>query len=390
MKESKRAYLIDFDNTLFDTDALKRSVSENFKKRFGSKNLSLFWKTYAESVKTLKYVDIKEISKDLSKNLGKGSPKDFEDLFLKADFKKFVFRYSNKLIKTLMDNGKVILYSLGDSHYQPTKIKGSGIEKLIGKENVLILKNKKIALGGMILKLKASGYNQIIMVDDRADFLEKAKRIEPGCITVWFRFGKYGNTLPKDKLSIIYETDIAENLIHYLKNLVGTLPQRSIKENVSILREISKPQIEQLIHSTGKDKLIKKFTHDKERFNSFKTFASWKRRGKNIYVMVGRRDKLLGIIWFSGKAAPTGISKPITAPVCRYTFAIRNYPPARRKGLSPQFMYIVFKDFGVGRKKGIWLSTAKDNIPANKLYTNYGFKKIADSKEDRIIYTFTG
>ncbi len=390
MKEPKRVYLIDFDNTLFDTDALKRSISENFKKKFGDRNLSLFWKTYAESVKALKYVDIKEISKDLYKNLGKGSPEDFEDLFLKADFKKFVFKHSNKLIKTLKGSHKVILYSLGDAHYQPTKIKESGIEKLIGKSNIVVLKNKKIALGGMILRLKASGYNQIIIVDDRADFLEKAKRVEPDCITVWFKFGKYRNILPKDRLSIVYETDIAEGLIHYLKNLVGILPQRSIKENISVLRKISKPQIEQLIHSTGKDKLIKKFTHDKERFNSFKTFASWEKRGKNIYAMVGRKDKLLGIIWFSAKAMPQEISKFIKTAGGNRTFAIRNYPPARHKGLSSKFMHIVFRDFGIGRKKGIWLSTAKDNIPANKLYTNYGFRKIADMKEDRTVYIFRG
>ena len=390
MREPKRVYLIDFDNTLFDTDALKRSISENFKKRFSDKNLSLFWKTYAESIKALRYVDIKEISKDLHKKFGDGSVEDFEDLFLKAEFKKFVFKHSDKLIKTLKDRGKVILYSLGDAHYQPTKIKGSGIEKLIGKSNIVILKNKKTAIGGTILKFKASGYNQIIMVDDRADFLEKAKRVDPGCITVWFRFGKYKNILPKDKISIDYETDSSENLIHYLKNFVGILSQRNIKENISILREISKPQIEQLIHSTGKDNLIKKFTHDRERFSSFKAFISWKKRGKKIYVMVGRRNKLLGIIWFSSKTAPVRVSKLLKTSNCGYTFAIRNYPPARSKGLSSKFMYIVFKDFRVSNEKGVWLSTAKDNVHANKLYTNYGFKKIADLKENRIIYTFRG
>jgi len=390
MMESKRVYLIDFDNTLFDTDALKRSISENFKKRFDDKNLSLFWKTYAESVKALKYVDIKEISKDLHKRFEDGSIEDFENLFLKAEFKKFVFKHSDKLIKTLKGGGKVILYSLGDAHYQPTKITRSGIEKLIGKDNIIILKNKKTALGGVILKFKASGYNQIIMVDDRADFLEKAKRIDPGCVTVWFRFGKYKNILPKDKMSIDYETDSSENLIHYLKNFVGTLSQRNIKENISILREISKPQIEQLIHSTGKDKLIKKFTHDRERFSSFKAFISWKKRGKKIYVMVGHRNKLLGIIWFSSKSAPASVSKLLKTSSCGYTFAIRNYPPARRKGLSSKFMHIVFGDFGVSNDKGVWLSTAKDNVPANKLYTNYGFKKIGDLKENRIFYTFRG
>lgn len=390
MREPKRVYLIDFDNTLFDTDALKRSISENFKKRFGDKNLSLFWKTYAESVKALKYVDIKEISKDLHKRFEDGSIEDFENLFLKAEFKKFVFKHSDKLIKTLKGGGKVILYSLGDAHYQPTKIKRSGIEKLIGKDNVIILKNKKTALGGVILKFKVSGYNQIIMVDDRADFLEKAKRIDPSCVTVWFRFGKYKNILPKDKISIDYETDSSENLIHYLKNFVGTLSQRNIKENISILREISKPQIEQLIHSTGKDKLIKKFTHDRERFSSFKAFISWKKRGKKIYVMVGHRNKLLGIIWFSSKAAPASVSKLLKTSNCGHTFAIRNYPPARRKGLSSKFMHIVFGDFGVSNEKGVWLSTAKDNVPANKLYTNYGFKKIGDLKENRIFYTFRG
>lgn len=382
--------MIDFDNTLFDTDSLKKAISGNFKKKFGSKNLSLFWKVYSESTKTLKYADIKIICKNIYQTIEIGSPEQFEDLFLKSDFKKYVFKHSKQLINAAKKRGKVIIYSLGDSYYQPVKIKGSGIESLVGKNNIKILKDKKGSFGSTIFDLKLHGFNQIMVVDDRPDFLEDAKKIDPACIAVRFKFGKYRDISPADKFPVNYETDDPEDLVRYIDNFIAAIPQKGVNDNISVLKDLSKSQIKELIRLTNKDYSVKKFTHDRERFSSLKSFNSWKARGKNIYAMVGRHGKLLGIAWFSGRKAPSSIAQLAKKHNCNHTFAIRNYPPARHKGLSPKFIHIVFKDYGVSKDNGVWLSSSKNNVDANNLYTNYGFKKVAETEQKQVIYLSNG
>lgn len=383
MDKPNRAYLVDFDNTIFDTEQLKESISSDFANKFGSQNLSRFWKCYSEVCREKGCIDIKSIARRTRDAIRKGTVEDYENIFLKQNFKKFVFKKTELLIKTLKKSGKVILYTLGDNYYQPIKIKESGLEKAFGKKNIFIAKNKNNMLDIRILDLKSWGYSKIILIDDKAEVLEKAKMIDPEIITVWYRFGGYKNIRPKRDILIDRELNSQDELISYLENFVAKIKQNRLEDNVSVQKGIAKEMASQLIKLTAKDSKIIKFTHDKERFRSLSTFTRWSNRGKYIYTMSGRDGKLLGIVWFSKKQIPTKLSKKFG-----YTFAIRSYKPARGKGLSARFMQIVFNDFGVGAKKNIWLTTRKDNVIARKLYKNYGFKMLEAVGEDQLLYVF--
>lgn len=383
MDKQKRAYLIDFDNTLFDTEKLKLSISSSFKEKFGSKKLTKFWNCYSSVCRNLGCIDIHQIALKCQKTFKEGTVDEYESLFLKQNFKKFVFKNTEKTIRTLKKMGKTILYTLGDDYYQPIKIEKSGIGRFIGKKNIHITKDKDKILGVRLLDLKSQGYSTIILIDDKAEILEKAKKIDPGIITVWYRYGKYKNTQPKQSLSIDKEFTSQNELVYYLENFVAKIKQNCVEDNISVQRGITKDMTSQLIKLTSGDKKIIKLTHDRERFKSLGTFARWKSRGKYIYTMSGTKGKLLGIIWFSKKSIPGEFPKNYT-----YTFAIRNYKPARGKGLSSRFMQIVFDDFGVGVKRNIWLTTNKENKAAIKLYKNYGFKMLGETRDYQLLYVY--
>lgn len=388
MKSKKRVFLIDFDNTLFNTERLKVSIDKRLVKKFGQENTEILWKIYATSSKELGYVNIKDISLKATKKLKINSTKEIEDIFLKAKFDKFLFKHTPAIIDLLKKKGKVILYSLGDTIYQPLKIKGSGAENLIGKKNIIVAENKIDKISSIILELKSKGFEEIFLIDDRSDFLEKAKEVDPNTTTIWFKYGKYKEVLPKNNLSIDYEAKSAESLHNYLLNFIGKITQNSMQDNISILKDISKSQISQIVSFTKKDNQIKKFTRDRERFYSYKSFISWKRRDKQIYTLCGNNENILGIIWFSGTKPPKTIKENLSKYSSVFTFAIRLYRPARHKGLAAKFMDETFRDFLQNHKRAIWLSTTKDNQPAVSLYERFGFEKIKEAKDGQIYYLY--
>lgn len=385
MEKQHTVYLIDFDNTLFDTDKLKKDISFYFSKKFGAKNLAGFWKTYSEEIHKTGYLDIKRVGKILSEKFPNTTPEEFENVFLKRNFKKHVFSKSKELIKILKKKGKVILYTLGDSYYQPVKIEKSGIKEAVGKKNIYLTQEKIKTVGAKVLELKSLGYESIFIIDDRADVLEKAKKVYPEVITVWFKYGKNKNMPLRDPKLINLEIENQEELIFCLENYVSTIKQNAISDTVSVQKNITNNSIKQLIKYTLKDNQISKFTHDNERFKSIKSFLTWKNRNKYIYTIRGKRGKLYGIIWFSKKQFPYKTDSDF-----KYTFAIRTYKPIRGKGLSAKFMQAVFKDFKAGKDKNIWLSTHKENKTARNLYENYGFKMIGDKSGKEVLYIYRG
>lgn len=388
MKNKKRVYLIDFDNTLFDTERFKLSINREIVKKFGQNNASVLWVVYTKSSKKLGYVDICDISLKAAKKLKVGSAKEIEDLFFKAKFDKFLFKHTLKTIDLLKKNGKVILYSLGDTIFQPHKIRGSGIENLIGKKNIIIAENKSDKISSIIVDLKSKGFKEIFLIDDRADFLEKAREASPDAITIWFRYGKYKELLPKNNMFIDYQATSAESFYNYLQNFMKKVVQNSLNDNVSILRNVSRSQISQIVSLTKKDSQIKQFTRDKERFSSQKSFVSWQRRGKRIYTMCGKDGNILGIIWFSRTKPPKTIRNDLNKYSSMSTFGIRIYHPARHKGLAIKFMNESFEDFFRNHKRAVWLITKKNNTPAIKLYERFGFKKIKETKDGQIYYLY--
>ena len=213
-----------------------------------------------------------------------------------------------------------------------------------------------------------------------ADSLTEALKESPQTVTVWVRSGKFKNRFPLIRSTITYEAKSNADAKEYTKKFVATLPIPKTHIRLSVLKGITKHQIVQLLAYTKKDKLIKTFTHDVDRFKSKRTFTSWRNRRKIIYTLIDRKGKLLGIIWFDKKQFKN----------YKYTFAIRVYPPVRGKKIARHFLATAYGNFKIRRKNpNLWLRTVKENAKALKLYRHFGFKVTSeDSKNNEVLMTF--
>jgi FMN phosphatase YigB (HAD superfamily)/L-amino acid N-acyltransferase YncA len=356
----RRAFIVDFDGTLIDTDRIKA----DWKNHFGTK----FLKVYPKARSPNKYPIIKKLARLLGTDV---------NFFMQAPFKKYLFEGVARSISKLKKIGKVLIFSLGDELYQQRKMRSSGIEKIVGKSNVIITQNKKRQIYTLVEDLCNKGFKNISMVDDLSENLETATKAYPKIVGVWVRLGNNKNKYPIIKNSITRETESFKDASDYLLRLVGIIHPSQSGQKLSILKGIKEDQITSLIKITKRDRKIRKNTHDKERFKSIKTFKAWSRRKKIIYTLVNSKGRLLGLAWFSKKKMYN----------CNFTFAIRIYPPARGKGIGLKFMKMVFEDFKKGHKKlKVWLRTKKGNLSALKLYQKFGFRKISQV-EDEIIMT---
>jgi len=86
---------------------------------------------------------------------------------------------------------------------------------------------------------------------------------------------------------------------------------------------------------------------------------------------------------------PVNFGPTVTIEPKRYsfTFAIRLYGNARGKGLAVKFMQAVFADF---KPERIWLETGKDNLAALKTYWRFGFRRVAESKNQKVLMVWVG
>lgn len=206
----------------------------------------------------------------------------------------------------------------------------------------------------------------VFVTDTSAEKLVNLFRKNPNIITIWKKTSKKKNKEPVLKSAICFEAKSNIEALYFSKNFVNTISPFKSHDKYSILKGITKDQIKQLITYTKSDPEIKKFTRDKERFKNVRSFTAWKSRHKTIYVLVNRKGRLLGIIWFARQ-------KYQKYP---YTVAIRIYKSARGKKLSLKFMQHAYNDFRINHKKlKVWLRTDGKNIRAIKLYKKFGFKK---------------
>ena len=356
-----RAYIIDIDNTLIDTEGIRSHWKNHFKSKFSA--------AYNISKKD-GILDIETLAKNLSTD---------PNFFYNTPFKKYLFKNSISALSKLKKKGRVVILSLGDKIYQSLKIKNSGIEKMVGKNKVFIVQNKNLGINKILAKLKKDGVTEFVMVDDVAANFERAIKVFPKMINVWIRYGKHKNKFPLIKNVVTQEVDNIDEASEYLTRLVAIIkiPNTGIK--LSILKGLSKEQSKQLLAITKIDRKITRFTHDLERFKNIKSLSTWKSRGKTIYTLTDKNSRLRGIVWFS--------KKPYKK--CKYTFAIRIYKPIRGKGVAKKFMKAVFEDFLSKNKIGIWLKTDEDNKIAMNLYSSFGFKneEISDNKSNLMTYS---
>jgi len=375
MTKQNRVFIIDVDNTLIDTEKIKIHWRRIFKKDF--------IKSYNQSKLSSGLLNTSKMIKILAQKQSLGTEENIKKIIFNTPFKKYLFPGSLTAIRKLRKLGKVMIFSLGDRSYQAAKIKNSGMEKAVGKKNVIIVKNKINGLIKLIDRLRKKGFSNIVIVDDVSNILVKAHKIYSRIISVWVKYGKYKDQLPTAKEAITFETDSFENASIYLERFVSTLSIPEDQVKLSILKDIDKKQVQDLIHYTKGDSEIRKYTHDLKRFRTIKTFEEWRRNKKTIYSLTDKKGNLLGIIWFARKKIPKIINSS-------FTFAIRIYPPLRRKRIAKKFMMLVFENFMKGKNHSIWLKTKSDNTVAKRLYESFGFKKISETKDREILMVYPG
>lgn len=164
------------------------------------------------------------------------------------------------------------------------------------------------------------------------------------------------------------------------KEVKGYVSEINIGNNLFLVikpKVIASGYITQLVRFSKHDALVKKFTHDSERFKNINSFNQWHKKGRIIYLLIDPKSRLSGIIWFGKSSINTPCEK-----LPHLTFAIRIYKPARGLGLSKKFFNIAHTDLlntlksSKSEYNGLWLSTNSENQIAIHLYKKLGFKEL--------------
>lgn len=379
MRIPARAFVVDLDDTLIDNEKVKTAIDNNLAKLSGSQeHTKLLRQTYIEVREDKGFVDYLEISKRIGQALNL-DPKKVLTCFYDIDYKDCLFPSSLEFIKYLQTLGKVILFSQGELSLQSHKINKSGIEKLIGVDNIRIIQSKKEEVGQLIQKLHEQGFKSITFIEDRADILDEAYKVNKAVICYWLRSGRHRDDLPKTSC-VSFQSNSLEEIYKfiYFDNTIAKIKPKT-GEELSIKVGIAPNQVNQLITFTHQDKLIQKFTQDLDRFKTKDSFYNWLKDEKCIYSLVDSRNNLCGIIWFSKKTRPE--IKPTT------TLGIRIYGDTRGQGLGKKFLNLVMKNFNC--QTGIWSVIDKNNAPSIKIHETLGFKQVTNpDKQDKIIFVY--
>jgi FMN phosphatase YigB (HAD superfamily) len=179
MKNSAKIF-IDFDDTLFNTAALKKSLVEIFKANGVSK--SDFFSSYTDYPTVMrgslkKYDPYKQIEV-LHKKLGIKKTKIKSDLEkMVRSSRKFVFRDAHPFLKNF-EREDLFLVSFAKTDFQCRKIENSGLREEFSK--VIVSDKPKAEIIGKIVGNKKT---KIIFIDDRIDQIDAVKKKFSGSAT---------------------------------------------------------------------------------------------------------------------------------------------------------------------------------------------------------------
>ena len=179
MKNSAKIF-IDFDDTLFNTAALKKSLVKIFKANGVSR--SDFFSSYTDYPTvirgSLKKYDPYQQIEVLNKRLGIDKIKIKKDLErLVRSSREFVFRDVRPFLKNF-ERKDLFLVSFAKTYFQCRKIENSGLGGEFSK--VVVSDKPKAEIIGKIVGNKKT---KIIFIDDRIDQIDAVKKKFPSGIT---------------------------------------------------------------------------------------------------------------------------------------------------------------------------------------------------------------
>jgi len=179
--KKKFKIFIDFDDTLFNTAALKKDLIKIFKESGVSRaNFLSSYKDYPTVTRSgFKKYDPNQQINILHKRLGidkSGIKKELGKLIKSSS--KFVFEDSGDFIKKFGEKN-VYLISFARTGFQCQKIEYSGLARKFAK--VVVSDDSKAKVIG---KIKRGEGKEIVFIDDRMDQIDSVKKKFPESLTI--------------------------------------------------------------------------------------------------------------------------------------------------------------------------------------------------------------
>lgn len=176
--------LIDVDDTLIDSAALRRRLDEAIGGSGGAEAVSRFWRAYDEVRAERGYADV-------TAAIGRagGDVEALRAAVAGVDFGACVHPGALKAVHHLGSLGTAAILTDGDESYQRHKVASAGIEAAVGGR-VMVCEHKERELDEVRRRYPARHY---ALLDDRPRILAAAKRaMGTRLTTVLVRQGRYG------------------------------------------------------------------------------------------------------------------------------------------------------------------------------------------------------
>ncbi|MBA3824378.1 MAG: HAD family hydrolase [Ktedonobacterales bacterium] len=170
------ACLLDFDNTLFDNDALKDDLDAQLRGLLNPAQAKRFWELYEVARTTGGTVDFPATMAAFRPEVAPDVAERVWSAIWDYPFASRVYPQSQLAIAHLWEIGATVgILSDGDASYQPHKIAASGLSDAV-RGQVRVFTHKQEHLDEIFTWLPAEQY---VMIDDKATILADLKRRQP-------------------------------------------------------------------------------------------------------------------------------------------------------------------------------------------------------------------
>jgi FMN phosphatase YigB (HAD superfamily) len=229
-------YLLDVDNTLFDSDRLIADLMRHLDETVGHESQQHYWTIFDRLRAELGYADYLGALQAYRAD----HPRDLKvlqvSLFLiNYPFANRIFPNSLDVIDRLKGWGPVVILTDGDVVFQPRKIERSGLLEAVDG-NVLIYVHKELELEDVERRFPAEHY---VIVDDKLRLLAAFKSAWGDRVTTVFpRQGHYAHDpdilrryppadISIDRIGDLLEVDLSPQALHLVEP--GRTPQNPVE-----------------------------------------------------------------------------------------------------------------------------------------------------------------
>ena len=214
-KKQPTVFVFGIDNTLINTDAIKKHISQNLvPDLFGDKLTDAFWKEYENTRHKFGFVSIPDFSDAFAQKVKVPEfAYSVRKMFYSLPFDRFVYDGVNELMDYIQEKGEITIVSEGDLVYQPLKIKNLNFVRYI--DEVFVFENK-IANIDKILDIYKSWRK--IVIDDKASVLKSFRKLDPNAITIHLQQGTYGH-IPQSGFTPNLEAENIDQVRKFIQEL---------------------------------------------------------------------------------------------------------------------------------------------------------------------------